>query len=512
MKRNKIALAIFACVAGSSLLNASAATPETIITDGVNSATVLFENGGRYDFEAFDSDTKTNFSDIYDLKQAAKIQDDAITANTTEIASNQANIATNTAQNATQDNRLTNVENHTDAVDSHVQNIDMQQRKDAQTLQAHDNSIATLNTDVSQHNQRFVVDEASIAGNTSSITANHNAIASNQANIATNTAQNATQDNRLTNVENHTDAVDSHVQNIDIQQRKDAQTLQAHDNSIATLNTDVSQHNQRFVAEENNIATNKSAIAANSSALVANTADINANAQHIATDEQIISANNKNIVANEKNIASNAQHITTDEKNIASNTQHITTDEKNIAVNSKNITSLSAGVTQAEATGEHAQTRANEAFTTAQKAETTGEYAQSRADKAFAHAEANKQALAATNHRLAADDAELANHEQRIGTLESQTTSNFAKLKSQIDDNRKRASAGISGVAAMANIPQVTNTQDFSVGAGVGTADSESALAVGFSARATENVVVKASVSDDSQHNFVAGAGVSYGW
>ncbi|WP_455427278.1 YadA-like family protein [Dryocola sp. LX212] len=171
-----------------------------------------------------------------------------------------------------------------------------------------------------------------------------------------------------------------------------------------------------------------------------------------------------------------------------------------------------ASARKAEATGEHAQHRADEAFTTAQKAETTGEYAQSRADTAFAHAEANKQALAATNHRLAADDAELANHEQRIGTLESQTTSNFAKLKSQMDDNRKRASAGISGVAAMANIPQVTNTQDFSVGAGVGTADSESALAVGFSARATENVVVKASVSDDSQHNFVAGAGVAYGW
>jgi autotransporter adhesin len=171
-----------------------------------------------------------------------------------------------------------------------------------------------------------------------------------------------------------------------------------------------------------------------------------------------------------------------------------------------------ASARKAEATGEHAQHRADEAFTTAQKAETTGEYAQSRADKAFAHAEANKQALAATNHRLAADDAELANHEQRIGSLESQTTSNFAKLKSQMDDNRKRASAGISGVAAMANIPQVTNTQDFSVGAGVGTADSESALAVGFSARATENVVVKASVSDDSQHNFVAGAGVAYGW
>ncbi|WP_237391352.1 YadA-like family protein [Dryocola clanedunensis] len=146
------------------------------------------------------------------------------------------------------------------------------------------------------------------------------------------------------------------------------------------------------------------------------------------------------------------------------------------------------------------------------QAKTTSITAQSRADAAYTYAEKNHQSLSETNKRLVNAESKEALNEQHIGTLESQTTSNFAKLKSQVDDNRKRASAGISGVAAMANIPQVTNTQDFSVGAGVGTADSESALAVGFSARATENVVVKASVSDDSQHNFVTGAGVSYGW
>jgi autotransporter adhesin len=46
----------------------------------------------------------------------------------------------------------------------------------------------------------------------------------------------------------------------------------------------------------------------------------------------------------------------------------------------------------------------------------------------------------------------------------------------------------------------------------VGTTDGESALAVGLSARAAEHVVVKASVSDDTQQNFVVGGGVSYGW
>lgn len=146
------------------------------------------------------------------------------------------------------------------------------------------------------------------------------------------------------------------------------------------------------------------------------------------------------------------------------------------------------------------------------QAQATGEYAHSRIDAANANIEANRQALANTNQRVAANTAQLANHEQRITGLEQSTNARFADLNKQIDDNRKRASAGIAGVAAMANIPQVTNTQVFSVGAGVGHTDGESALAVGFSARATENTVVKASVSNDTQHNFVVGAGVSYGW
>jgi|GEM_PF-5457114 len=70
----------------------------------------------------------------------------------------------------------------------------------------------------------------------------------------------------------------------------------------------------------------------------------------------------------------------------------------------------------------------------------------------------------------------------------------------------------IAGVAAMANIPPVTSYQNFSIGAGVGNTDGESAVAVGFSARASQSVVVKASVSNDTQRNFVVGGGISYGW
>lgn len=138
--------------------------------------------------------------------------------------------------------------------------------------------------------------------------------------------------------------------------------------------------------------------------------------------------------------------------------------------------------------------------------------AQLRIDQANANIEANRQASAATNKRVAANTAVIANHEQRITSLEQQTASGFSDLKRQIDDNRKDANAGIAGVAAMANIPQVTANQDFSVGAGIGFRGDEQALAVGFSGRVTENVVTKVAVASDTQNGWTVGAGVAVGW
>ena len=59
----------------------------------------------------------------------------------------------------------------------------------------------------------------------------------------------------------------------------------------------------------------------------------------------------------------------------------------------------------------------------------------------------------------------------------------------------------MSAAFAQANIPQVTENQQFAVGAGVGGYDNENAIAVGASFHATSNSVVKLTVSDDSQDN-----------
>ncbi|WDR22530.1 tail fibers protein [Salmonella phage vB_SenP_UTK0002] len=101
---------------------------------------------------------------------------------------------------------------------------------------------------------------------------------------------------------------------------------------------------------------------------------------------------------------------------------------------------------------------------------------------------------------------------KRQDAFEKSTNQRFANMDKRIDENRKNASAGIAGVAAMANIPQVSQNSSFSVGAGVGSYDSEQGLAVGMSARFNENIVTKASVAATTQDDFVFGAGVSYEW
>lgn len=141
-----------------------------------------------------------------------------------------------------------------------------------------------------------------------------------------------------------------------------------------------------------------------------------------------------------------------------------------------------------------------------------GEYAQSRIDAANANIQANRDAITSTNRVVSQHSAELANHEQRIGELEQSTNQRFGALKNQVERNKKDADAGVAGVAAMASIPQLTEYQTFNIGAGVGSRHDQQALAVGFSARASQNVVIKVSAASDSNSGWTVGAGAAVGW
>ncbi|WKM80525.1 recognition of host receptor [Salmonella phage SW16-7] len=161
---------------------------------------------------------------------------------------------------------------------------------------------------------------------------------------------------------------------------------------------------------------------------------------------------------------------------------------------------------------EHAQVSADKAQVTANRAESKADYAIAGVDNAYSYIEQTRNSLNNTNKSVAQNSHDIANHEKRIGDLERQVNTGFSNLGKQIDKVEKKSNAGIAGVAAMANIPQVTEYQSFSVGAGVGYRDDQSAIAVGASARIGQNTVGKLSVSADTQSGYTVGAGISYGW
>jgi hypothetical protein len=123
-----------------------------------------------------------------------------------------------------------------------------------------------------------------------------------------------------------------------------------------------------------------------------------------------------------------------------------------------------------------------------------------------AEAEQNHSEVLAESHRRAVGDANT------LSQANDYTNKKFNNLKSEVNGNKKEAAAGSASAMAQANIPQVQESQQFAVGAGVGGYDSQNALSVGASFHASHSTIVKMSVSDDSQSNVGYGAGVSVGW
>jgi hypothetical protein len=81
----------------------------------------------------------------------------------------------------------------------------------------------------------------------------------------------------------------------------------------------------------------------------------------------------------------------------------------------------------------------------------------------------------------------------------------------------KSVKAGIAGIAAMTNIPQVEQYKKFALGLGLGRYDGVTSMAIGASARLSENAIVKASVSNGiagggSRKSTVYGIGAGFSW
>ncbi|EJY3122543.1 YadA-like family protein [Salmonella enterica] len=97
-------------------------------------------------------------------------------------------------------------------------------------------------------------------------------------------------------------------------------------------------------------------------------------------------------------------------------------------------------------------------------------------------------------------------------SFEQSTNKRFADLDKRVSNNEKLAKAAGSAAIAQANVPQVIQGQTFAAGVAVGGYSDQNAIAAGVSYRANESVVVKATISEDTDQNFGYGAGVSVGF
>lgn len=258
----------------------------------------------------------------------------------------------------------------------------------------------------------------------------------------------------------------------------------------------------RALAAENNLKQTK----ADKAELDPLKTNISNNQGHIATLQATVGT-----LATTSSVSTLQQRVTDDET-----TQHQTDDSQNqhITDNSTGVATNKAGVAankQALTTKADAATE-QQHFTTltnglAQKVDNS--VFQQRAQDLDARITQNKADQAKVNKAMS---DRLDNHEDRIQDLEKRSNQNFADLDKKIDANRHKANAGTANALAATGIPQVMADQTFAVGAATGGYEGEQALAVGFSARASQNVTVKASVGTDSQHGFGYAAGFTVGW
>ena len=133
----------------------------------------------------------------------------------------------------------------------------------------------------------------------------------------------------------------------------------------------------------------------------------------------------------------------------------------------------------------------------------------SQLNQVKARQDAQSRALKQVRRTVINHGARLANVENRVTGLENKVD----RLDHDVKKNRKRADAGISVVAAMANIPQVYLPGKSGVGVGVGYKHGQSAVAVGYS-RSSDNGhhIIKLSAGVDTQKDVTVGAGYMYQW
>lgn len=118
----------------------------------------------------------------------------------------------------------------------------------------------------------------------------------------------------------------------------------------------------------------------------------------------------------------------------------------------------------------------------------------------------NKQSIIKeTNERILGD-------KRTLQESKAYTDSKYGELSAMIEKNKKDTFAGVAAALAASQVPQVTQGSAFSLGAGAGTYQGQTAVAIGMSARFADDVITKLTVTADTQQRIGVGAGYAVEW
>lgn len=416
------------------------------------------------------------------------------------------------------------IKSHTVKINQNAEDIKALEKK-LPEVQAGDNTVVTSTTDangkvtytVSSKDFQPAIDAntAKIKENADGIKSNAKAIADNSAKIADNTA----------NITKNADAIAENTKAI----TTNTADIRSAEKLIDKNAKDIAQNTKDIVANTNYIKAVEQklpVVTAGKNTTVDISTDANGKVTYSvsSTDYQpAIDKNAKGIADNTKAIESNKAKIADVEAEAkrhtvveAGHNMEVTSSkDENGATVYKVATSKDIGVNSLTVyNGPKITKDGIDARNTKIKNVTAGEDDNdavnvSQLNQVKARQDAQSRALKQVRRTVINHGARLTNVENRVTGLENKVD----RLDHDVKKNRKRADAGISAVAAMANIPQVYLPGKSGVGVGVGYKHGQSAVAVGYS-RSSDNGhhIIKLSAGVDTQKDVTLGAGYMYQW
>lgn len=145
------------------------------------------------------------------------------------------------------------------------------------------------------------------------------------------------------------------------------------------------------------------------------------------------------------------------------------------------------------------------------KSQKAADNAQHTGNVAYHNTQINAQNIDALNQEMGTVDSRIANGNTRtLNAANDYTDSRMGIIDEKVNKTRKEARAGIAGVAAMANIPQVAD-KDLTIGVGIGNFQDATAVAAGGVYKTSQVSAVKFSVASDG-HEQTYGLGFSTGF